>query len=580
MKKYIATLFLLLSMQLCAQEILLLNGKKYRIADIESIAVTTNRPQLPDVLAAQDGYSIFASALELTGIADSISYWNKFGIYWCSNNTGRPGSSWETTHFYVPTECKIKYSVFAVTDSVFNTMGITNLEDLAMKCAEWYGGAADWYDYPGKGTYPISTGKDYTSVYNVLNMFVRYHIIKAGAPVSRLLYEYDPTNPNWNFAFGGEPYDYYETLLPHTLMKIWQPLYQNTGESTNIWINRWRANNTLTDEVGTFGSDATHQIVKTGSLILRNQSDIRAFNGYIHTIDRPLVYDADVVNGVLNERMRVDAGTILHELSNNDIRFATTSEIAAMNQNGSFGDMTRGDMTRLPMDYFENFVCYSGPNTHFAWYTTGAWRAWESDQMAIWGGDKGVMDFAFRLPSVPSGTYEIRIIYPPMANTGVVYPYIGASPDTTGMQLLTLFDATYPNSDIGEHRLSSGYLMPEQFTDYGVASDKTLRSNGYLRAPASFSRGTLNQVKERVTSPAELVTISYSCRYEEGYGTTLLRRILGIVEIDQKKDNWLRLKMVLPAEEKWYERMGFSLDFVELVPVSVVNNTEFSEDWY
>lgn len=584
MKKYIATLFLLLSMPLCAQEILLLNGKKYRIADIESIAVTTNRPQLPDVLAAQDGYSIFASALELTGIADSISYWDKFGTYSCSNNTGKPGSSWETSHFYVPEVCKIKYSVFAVTDSVFNTMGITNLEDLAMKCAEWYGDAAEWYDYPGKGTYPISTGSDYTSVYNVLNMFVRYHIIKAGAPVSKLLYEYDPTNPNWNFAFGGEPYDYYETLLPHTLMKIWQPLYQNTGESSNIWINRWRANNTLTDEVGTFGSDATHQIVKTGSLILRNQSDIRAFNGYIHTIDRPLVYDADVVNGVLNERMRVDMGTILHELSNNDIRFATTSEIATMNQDGS-----SGDMTRLPvgLKYFENFVCYL-PHTKFAWYTTGAWRAWQSDQMTMWGGNtKGVMDFAFRLPSVPSGTYEIRIIYPPMADGGVVYPYIGASPDTTGMQLLTLFDATYPNSDIDGHRLSSGYLMPDEFTDYGVASDKTLRSNGYLRAPASFSRGTYNSVKGRVTSPAELIPqtgnqnyLSYSCRYEEGYGTTLLRRILGTVEIDQKKDNWLRLKMVLPAEEKWYERMVFSLDFVELVPVSVVNNTEFSEDWY
>lgn len=108
-------------------------------------------------------------------------------------------------------------------------MGISTLSDLKAKCADWYGKAADWYDYPGKDKHAISTGDDYTSVYNVLNMFVRYHVIKSGAPVSRLLYEYNAANENWNFAFGGEPFDYYETLLPHTLVKIWQPLYHNTG---------------------------------------------------------------------------------------------------------------------------------------------------------------------------------------------------------------------------------------------------------------------------------------------------------------------------------------------------------------
>lgn len=578
MKNYMTTLFLLLATQLCAQEMLLLNGKKYRIADIENITMTSTRPQLPDILAAQDGYSIFSEALEVTGIADSISYWDTFGVYSCSNNMGRPGSSFGRTQYYVPTACKIKYSVFAITDETFASLGIMNLSDLKQKCVEWYGDASKWYDYPGKEAHIISIGNDYTSVYNVLNMFVRYHIIKAGAPVSRLLYEYNPANMNWNFAFGGEPYEYYETLLPHTLMKIWQPLYQNTGESTNIWINRWRENNTLTDEVGTFGSDATHPIKKTGSLIMRDQSDIAALNGYIHTVNAPLIYDADVVNGVLNERMRVDAGAILHELSNNDIRFATMQEIGAMNQDGA-----DGTMTRLPLDYFENFVCYSGEKTHFAWYTTGAWRAWGADQVSIWGSDnKGVIDFAFRLPSVPSGTYEVRFIYPPMANCGMVYPYIGTSRDTTGMQLLTPFDATYPNSSNQEDRQATGLLLINEFSDYGMASDQTLRSNGYLRAPASFSRGTYNAVKERITSSEELTkTISNCCRYEEGYGTTMVRRILGTVQIDQTKECWLRIKMLRPIGAGFsYEQMGFSFDFIELVPTSVVNNPEYTEDWY
>lgn len=579
MKNYMTTLFLLLATQLCAQEMLLLNGKKYRIADIENITMTSTRPQLPDILAAQDGYSIFSEALEVTGIADSISYWDTFGSYSCSNNTGRPGSSYGQTQYYVPTACKIKYSVFAVTDETFKAWGITNLSDLKTKCTEWYGGAAEWYDYPGKEAHAISTGDDYTSIYNVLNMFVRYHIIKAGAPVSRLLYEYNQANVNWNFAFGGEPYEYYETLLPHTLMKIWQPLYQNTGKSTNIWINRWRANNTLTDEVGTFGSDATHQIKKTGSLIVRDQSDIAALNGYIHTVNAPLVYDADVVNGVLNERMRVDAGSILHELSNNDIRFATMEEIGTMNQNG-----TAGTMTRLPLDYFENFVCYSGEKTHFAWYTTGPWRAWGADQLSVWGGnpESASMDFAVRLPSVPSGTYEVRIIYYPMQNSGLVRSYIGTSRDTTGMQPLASFNATYPNSSKEQDRQATGLLIMGEFNDYGVASDQTLRSNGYMRAPASFSRGTYNLIKERATSPDELIqNISNSCRYEEGYGTSMLRKILGTVTIDQQQEYWLRLEMDMKILAGYFqEQLSFSLDFIELVPTSVLNKPNFSEDWY
>lgn len=569
MKNYMTTLLLLLATQLCAQEMLLLNGKKYRIADIENITVTSTRPQLPDVLAAQDGYSIFSEALEVTGIADSISYWDTFGAYSCPNNTGRPGSSFGNTRYYVPTACKIKYSVFAVTDETFASLGIMNLSDLKQKCVEWYGDASKWYDYPGKEAYAISTGNDYTSVYNVLNMFVRYHIIKAGAPVSRLLYEYNPANMNWNFAFGGEPYEYYETLLPHTLMKIWQPLYQNTGESTNIWINRWRENNTLTDEVGTFGSDATHPIKKTGSLIMRDQSDIAALNGYIHTVNAPLIYDADVVNGVLNERMRVDAGAILHELSNNDIRFATELEIGAMNQNG-----TSGTMTRLPLDYFENLVVYNHFN--LSQYNQGPWRAWGADQLCLW--DSDCCDFAIKLPSVPSGTYELRTIYAPMSVGALIEAYVGTSTDTISMQPIgTIFDTRFP-TDEKDERHAIGYLHVDEFDDYGVASDAIMRTHGYMRAPACFSRGTFNTTKGRAMSLEELVSnISACCRFEEGYGTSMMRKILGTVTMNQQNEYWLRLKFSNPTNVDVI--MGY-FDFIELVPTSIVNNPEYTEDWY
>ena len=548
----------------------MINGYVHVITDV--IPRTTRR--VAEVIEKNPQFKLFFEALEKCGLLDTLAVDKKLKAdgtprtYQLDNKTGRPGSSWASTQFYVPAECKIKFTIFAEDSAAFAKAGIHNFEDLKAKCVEWYGGAAAWYDYPGKAEHPISTGDDYENTYNVVNMFVRYHIVKAGMAFSKLVYAQDAANENWNYAFGGEPFDYYETMLPHTLMKIWQPLYQPTGVRTNLWINRWRENNTLTDEIGTFGSDATHQIKQDGCMIVKNKSNIQSYNGYIHTIDRPLVYDANVPNGVLHERMRIDVGTMLYELINNDIRFASTAEIGAMNLNG-----TAGDQTRLPLDYFDNLVSYN-TKTKISWYTTGAWRAWEADQLSGWDEN----DFAFRLPPVPTGDYEIRIIYPPMGNSGLQQYYIGTSTNPSSMQPMGIpVDARYPDSSVDADRLATGYLLSDEFEDYGVASDLVMRNHGYMRAPASFSRGTYNAIKSRITSPDELIaTISNCCRYEEGYGTSMMRKILGVRHLEQNQTYWIRLKNLLTG----YDQLGFSIDFIELVPVDIVNSQSMTEDWY
>ncbi len=547
------------------------NGYVHTISDV----IPRSTMQLSDKIKELEEYALFFEALDSCGLLDTLSIDRKREAdgsvtkYSLSNIAGRPGSSWASAKFYVPEECKIKYTIFAEDSTVFANAGITDFASLKKKCAELYGGAAAWYDYPGKDEgVQISTGDDYTNPYNVVNMFMRYHIVAAGMAYSKLVYIKDNANANWNYAFGGEPFDYYETLLPNTLMKIWQPLYQNTGRSDNIWINRWRRNNTLTDEIGTFGDDATHDIVSDGVRIINKDGGIQAYNGYIHPISDLLVYDEKVPSGVLHERMRIDVGTMLYELINNDIRFASAAEIGAMNLSSS-----AGDMTRLPLDYFDNLYCYN-KTTKLSWYTTGAWRAWEADQLSGWDEN----DFAFRLPPVPTGDYEIRIIYPPMGNSGLQQYYIGTSTDPSSMIPMGIpVDARYPNSGIEADRISSGYMLSSEFDDYGVASDLVMRNHGYMRAPASFSRGTYNSVKERIYSADELIAnISGCCRYEEGYGTSMMRKILGVHHLEQGQEYWIRLKNLLQG----YDQLGFSIDFIELVPLDIVNSQDFTEDWY
>ena len=543
------------------------NGYVHVISDV--IPRTTQK--VDKVFNRHKEFSIFYDALRLTGLADTLNGpVKKEATYSLDNISGRPGSGFSSGRYFVPTECKISYTVFAETNETFARYGITDFASLKAKCIEWYANAKEWYDYPGKDEYEISTGDDYTYKYNVVNMFMRYHIIKAGMTKSKLTY----VRKDWNYAFGGEPFDYYETMLPHALMKIWQPLYQNTGAQTNIWINRYRQNNTLTDEIGTMGKDETHQIIKQGVMISNKAADIQAYNGYIHTIEDVLVYDADVPNHVLHERMRIDSGSMLYELISNNIRYATPAEIGARNLSSN-----DGTMVRLPLNYFDNLVSYN-QKTKLAWYCTGAWRAWQADQISGWD----EYDFALRLPAVPTGDYEIRVIYPPMANGGLMQYYLGTSSDPSSMQPLGIpFDARYPNSTIDADRDATGYMLSSEFSDYGVASDLVMRNHGYMRAPASFARGNgdgkgrSNPIYTRVTDPSTMLTsLINCCRYEEGYGTSMMRKILGTVHIDQSKEYWLRIKNLLTG----YDQLGFSFDFLELVPVDIVNSQDYTEDWY
>jgi len=51
---------------------------------------------------------------------------------------------------------------------------------------------------------------------------------------------------------------------------------------------------------------------------------------------------------------------------------------------------------------------------------------------------------------------------------------------------------------------------------------------------------------------------------------------LGRVNIKQSEEFWFRYKNVIndDSDLKW------QLDFVEFVPISVIDNDQYSEDWY
>ena len=90
-----------------------------------------------------------------------------------------------------------------------------------------------------------------------------------------------------------------------------------------------------------------------------------------------------------------------------------------------------------------------------------------------------------------------------------------------------------------------------------------MHNRGYMRAPHSF-RGHGGD------------EIYVSCRLEAGYDTMIIRSVLGRVQISQGTENWMRIKTLDPDNPQAI----FGLDFIELVPVGIVDNQEYTEDWY
>lgn len=515
--------------------------------------------------------SIFYAALEATGLVDSLAIEMKKNedgtnkTYSLASHNDRDGNP-----LYYPTECMVKWTVFAETDDVMRAAGINNFNDLKQKCIEWYAGSSAWYDYITEKGVTISTGEDYTNPFNVVNMFVSYHILRAGMPVDRIVYEYSQSNANWNICFGYEPQEYYETMLPNTLLKVWQT---NPKSTKNLWLNRYMTNNTLTSKLGLCAmgnGDEDHQLVFAGVPIDRNSS-VETLNGYIHRIGGILKYDQNARNA-LSERLRLDSSNFLYELINNGLHYATPAEVSALNGGGD------GNRVAFENTFFDNIVCYN-PGTLLRFNVMGAWRAHNADQFQGWD----VYDFAIKLPHVPTGDYELRIVYPPMARGGLMQFYIGNSSKQSDMVAVGIpFDAcANPLTDP-----IFGYeAEPDEKDDtydYGVASDQTMHVRGYMRAPASFSRGTYNTITDPLTyseddiySAAKQMTGGNSCRTETGYGTMMLRRIITTQRFEQGKDYWLRIKNLVNDAN-----LGWSFDFIELVPLDVVNNQTMSEDWY
>ncbi len=478
------------------------NGVVHTIATVLNPSTNT----IPAQIKEHDYFHIISEAIAQTGYDDRLQLYKDES--YTEGDLKAPGIYTSSPLCPYPANRYFGYTAFLEPDQVFFDAGIYNFEDLKAKCAEWYPEA--------------DVNAPLTSTENPVNQFVGYHLLDRKLAYSRLVcYKINPHanfNSEKDLVNFSDRNEYYETLNGR-LMKLTMPR-SNPKYQTTILIN--------------YSKDTDASVNHYMNTIVHNPEDFKllndsvyadfapqALNGTIHAIDKILLYNEDVMAGrVLNSIIRVDFSALCSEMTNNDIRW------------NYFTHSSDGEVY-IPHTYCKNMkvlteesrVYYLSPHT--------SWANYQGDEMMT----LGAFDFAYKLPPVPAGTYEIRMGYSANSLRHIVQFYIDN--EVAGIPVDLRIMGSNPTIN---------WVADSRTEDEGVQNDKEMKNRGYLKGPITF----------RNTSESGLAR-----DYDGDLRKVITTKYLTAGE------HWLRFKNVNENDDGTAQ---FMHDYIEIVPISFIRN--------
>ena len=453
-------------------------------------------------------FSIFNQAIAATGFANEVS--QTVDLEYDYRNTEAIMNA--TSDKYVPKQRYFKFTAFIEPDEVFHANGIYNLDDLKAFAEKWYGTEE-------KG--------NYKNPKNALYKFVAYHFIEGEIPYNGVVLSRSGVAEGEYFDKyyipGFDLYNYYPTMQG-TLLKALKPL--STTDGLNIYLNYSKREIPYNLEMRNHTNVRIIELTEFTQMNERYAGFVpNAGNGFIHPIDKILIYNEDeMVGNILNERMRFDIASLQPELSSNNI--------------------WQNNAMVIPSCYFKG-IKKNGGNGHFTY--TPTYGYYMCDYLLMWYN----FDFSLKLPPVPARTYEIRISQCAhnQVNTGKTMAKYQLYFDgkICGNPLLIEPDAFEP--EIGWEDDFATY-------DNGEENDKAMRNRGWMKAPDSYN------------------AVQFSnCRRSSRY----LRKIITIQYLGEG-EHWLRYRYLgAPAGES-YVLNAFILDYIEFVPLNIISDPSKPED--
>lgn len=493
---------------------------------------------LPKLMSMNDRISIYYQALFETGLADRI------------NSTGYKDDDYHSTHIFydyitgsniheaaTPPDDKLYgWTVFAVPDSIlaakYKVTDLKGLYDLACKI----------YDvmYPADVNKEGHDFKHLTDSINPLYRFMAYHVLNRNVQ-------------GWNFLtvrddFGVltgvmNPNDWYETLLPHTMIKVEHlTATKFEGEGTNKGILGQRYINRRCDDIY-YGPYAVK-----GSRVLETveaQYENMALGGIYFYLDDIIAFNEDVKDKVQNCRIRMDFSTIFPEVMTNNMRMNGDRTKDDDNSTSSYDHTYKyGRNFYFPNGYLENVEI--GGNGYFIYRRPrqGYWSL-HGDEFIC----QGNYDITFRIPPVPfEGDWQIRLGYAAMDIRGIAQIYFDGVPQGIPLDMTRTLAH---ESILGSSFSSKDYT---KMTDDEKSEDrKTLKNKGFYRGcNGGYRTGGSDQ------------------QHFSDIANTL-RIVLCTVHVSPGEDHYLRVRAVSSKQGNNNEVM---LDYLELVPKSVYGVTD------
>ena len=480
---------------------------------------------LPDLLKSQPEFSIYSEALEITGMADSLRRYKddnyKLGGLFEPSLFGSSKVPYPDTRYY-------KNTLLVLPNKMLEEkFDIKNIDDLIALAEKWYG--KDYYDV-------VDT--DYTSRNNPLNRFISYHIIDrqlqyasgsgtGGFIMENYICNYSGFDSEINMPKQHDRYDYFETMMPYTTMKVTRP-FTNAELKSEIVLNYAQSNGKrfYNDEMRNHMNVIVYPLSRVVDELGLTDFNQNALNGIIHIIDRPIIYNkAEMQGNILNERMRWDYLSFWPELTNNNVRWRQKSVI---------------EQVMIPDGFCER-VKFNTNDGKIAMYcpTGNGPGVYQGDELQIMGN----YDFMHRLPHLPEGTYELRYGYMLWNNRGIAQFYVDGK--VTGIPI-DMSTGSYTEARIG-------WEADTGDNEVDTENDKAMRNRGFMKGPASINRFADQSLRD----------------YD-----LAIRVVLTTTHLTENVDHWVRIKNV---SSDW-TNTALLLDYFEIVPKGVLTDPTNPED--
>ena len=512
------------------------NGVVFKLNGV----VSPSTLNVPTLLGEYDYFGTFVDALNKTGYARFLTE-AEDGNYTEGDKITK--GIYGTQDAPYPAMRRLGFTIFVESDEVLEREGViapgtTPAEKFAALeayCRTKYPETMDVWDWTGDTVAKVKHSAALTDWRNPVNQFIGYHIVDRKLSYKNLVC-YGIVENNYNINFESEKdfpstadrTEYYVTMN-NRILKVTMPLNRESGNDKGIiflnYAPKGEGQNIKVYNPNDFG-DLNEQYAGFNP---------EALNGVLNPIDDVLVYDEDIMSGkVLYCIMRFDASSLFSELTNNNIRWKISKPLG-----GGDGE------TYIPHTYCDRIKVNADATRLFYLSPHTVWHNYQGDEMMA----LGLFDFAYRLPPVPAGTYEIRMGYSASTARHVVQVYLDK--DVAGLPIDLRKTGADPEvnwkSDT-EPVSKEGLGNDEELI---AANDKDMKNRGYLKGPSTFFD------------------------HESGlarYNNLCLRSVI-VTKYLTPGAHWLRFKNVNEQDDGSAQ---FMHDYFEIVPMSYLRDENIS----